>query len=331
MAAPPKYVQRIARLPQVFELLAAHPDGLPIVELASRLDVPADELRQDLLAFFTADLVGLLGMSRPAALEFVGPDSEDEEPNTAEIVRIVDERSGDELGVEYVDASSLALIYTAARALLDIDPSDEDLAGAVGVLTETMFGEPLAETVREPWHGPLEGLQDAVRERRQVRIVYSRSWEPGVTERVIDPYRLVQTRRGWEVDAGPPDAQDRLRTFLLSNIRSASVLSSGFVPPADLETRLERQRTTWTVRVKLPHAARWAADFYAERVTVVAEDELTFTADLDMLPPVDGRVGLLLLAAGLDAAVLEPASLVAAGPARAAELLAHHRTGSGDT
>lgn len=328
MAAPPKYVQRIARLPRVFELLAAHPSGLPVVALASRLDVPPDELRQDLLAFFTADLGGLLGMSRPAALEFVGPDGEDEEPTTAEIVRIVDERSGDELGVEYVDASSLALIYTAARALLDIDPSDRDLAGAVGVLTETMFGTPLAETVREPWHGPLEGLQDAVRDRRQVRIVYSRSWTPGVMERVIDPYRLVQTRRGWEVDAGPPDPDGRLRTFLLSNIRSATVLSSEFTQPSDLEARLGAQRSTTTVRVRLPHAARWAADFYAERVRVVGEGEVSFTADLDMLPPVDGRVGLLLLAAGLDAAVLEPASLVAAGPARAAELLAHHRTTS---
>jgi hypothetical protein len=38
-------------------------------------------------------------------------------------------------------------------------------------------------------------------------------------------------------------------------------------------------------------------------------------------------VGLLTLAAGVDARVLSPASLIAAGPEIAAELLEHHRAG----
>jgi proteasome accessory factor C len=320
----PKYVQRIARLPQVFELLAAHPDGLPIADLAAQVDVPAEELREDLLAFYAADVGTLLmGLSRPDVLEFLGPDGDDEDPNTAEVVRIVDERPTEELGVEYVDAAELALVYNAARGLLDLDPDDEELQGAVGVLTETMLGDPLHPRRPADWNRPLDTLERAVAEHRRVRIVYSRSWRQGVTERVVEPYLLVQTRRGWEVDAGPVD--DGLRTYLVSNIRQYELLDDTFTPPADLATLLAQQRATTRVRVRLPHRARWAADFYAERVAIVADDELTATLDLDLLPPVEHRIGLLLLVAGPDAQVLDPPGLVAAGPALAAELLAHHR------
>lgn len=324
--AAPKYVQRVARLPEVFELLGEHPDGLPLVDLAARLEVPVEELRQDLLAFFVADVGGLLGLSRPDVLDFVGPDGDDVDPNEAEIVRLIDERPTEELGVEYVDASELALIYTAATALLETDPEDADLAGAVAVLTETMFGEEVTDDEEPTATGPVEVLQDAVRRRRRVRLVYSRSWHAGVTERTVDPYRLVQTRRGWELDAGPPDDEDALRTFLLSHIRACEVLEEEYVVPPHLDALLEAQRATSDVRVRIPHQARWAADMYAERVDVIADDELDVTLDLALLPPVEHRLGLLLLAAGPDAAVLDPAALVTAGPRLAAELLAHHRS-----
>src|SRR4051812_34710052 len=106
--AAPKYVQRIARLPEVFDRLAAHPDDVALSELAAGLDVPADELREDLLAFYAADVHTLfMGLSRPTVLEFFGPDGEDDDPNSGEIVRINEEKPTDELGVEYVSASEL--------------------------------------------------------------------------------------------------------------------------------------------------------------------------------------------------------------------------------
>ncbi len=320
---PPKYVQRVARLPEVFALLAAHPNGLALTDLGARLGAPAEELRADLLAFFTADLGGLLGLSRPHVLEFVGPDGRDEDPNRAEIVRIVDERPSEELGVEYVDAVSLALVYASATALLEVEPANEDLAGALDVLAETLFGETLEHS--RTWNGPLVALQEAARDRRRVRIVYSRSWYLGVTDRVIEPYLLVQTRRGWEVDAGPPDADGRLRTFLLSNFREFEVIEETFGAPADLAARLEKQRATRTVVVRIPHAARWAADMYAEQVRVNEEDELTVTLELDLLEPVERRVGLLLLAAGPDASVVSPGQMIRAVSEIAGALLAHHR------
>ncbi len=65
-----------------------------------------------------------------------------------------------------------------------------------------------------------------------------------MTERVIEPLHLVQTQRGWEVDAGPVGPEGNLRTYILSNIRSAEVLDETFEPPAGLELQLERQRKT---------------------------------------------------------------------------------------
>lgn len=328
MKVPPKYVERFARLPEVFTILAANPDGLPLTALAARVGAPPAELRADLLAFFSADLNGFLGLNRPTTLDFIGPDgSNDVDPGEAEIVRLIEERNKDEIGVEYLDARELGLIYNAAYALSEVEPENEDLQGAIAVLTETLFGEPLATAQPAQWNRPLKPLQGAAHDRRRVAITYSRAWSEGVIERVIDPYRLVTTRRGWEVDAGPPDADGKLRTYLLSNLRDFEVLSETYEPPVDLDQLLLAQRTTRTVRVQIPHAARWAADVYAEQVHLVEDDEESVTLDLDLLPPVAGRIGLLLLAAGPDSRVLEPAALIAEGPKMASVLLAHHRQG----
>lgn len=332
MRQEPKYVARIARLPEVFERLARHPDGVALETLAAELDVPVDELREDLLAFYTADLGGEWLLSRPEVLEFLGPDGAAEDPGTAGMVRIVAEGPVD-LGVEYVDAGELGLVHAAASALLEIEPDNTELAGAIDVLAETMFGPAIGAGESEAavplptWNRLLPTLRAAHASRRRVRIVYSRAWAPGVSERVVEPYRLVQTRRGWEIDAGPPDDQGRLRTFLLSNIRSADVLDEPFSPPGDVEERLVAQRATTRVKVVLPQSARWAADFYAERVELVRDDEEFVEVDLDLLPPVAERVGRLLLTAGPDAFVVSPAELEHAGVVLAEELLLHHGGG----
>lgn len=331
-AAPPNYVRRIARLPQVFELLAGRPGGLPLRSLADAVGATPDELRDDLLAFYGTEPEDLLfGLGRPDVIDFCAADGSDASPENAEIVKLISARPGDELGVEYLDASELALIYTAAQALLEIEPDNEELRGAVDLLTQTMLsdssvGASAAGTLGpRAWHAALAPLRSATEEHRRVRITYSNAWSSGVRDRVIEPWRLVQTRRGWEVDAGPVGEDNSIRTFLLSHIRSLDVLPETFEVPADADARIEHQRATTTVRVRVPHRARWAADFHAERVEVVADDELTATLDLELLPPVERRIGLLLLVAGEDAQVLSPPGLIAAGPALAAELLEHHR------
>ncbi len=311
----------------MFELLLAHPDGVPLATLAEEVGVPADELREDLLAFYTADPLEndrMLGLWRPPVLEFLGPDGDPEvEPGEAEIVRAVNDRPTEELGVEYVDASELALVHTAAVALHDVEP-DADLAAAIDVLTETMVGTPGGQPELPAWNQPLRPLQEAQRQRLAVKIVYSRTWQHGVSTRVIHPYRLIQTRRGWEVDAGPPDSAGRLRTFLLSGIREVESLEQPFELPDGLAAMLDAQRATTTVRMVLPHSSRWAADMYSETVTVLRADEDDAELELELLPPIADRVGMLLLAAGSGAFVLEPPDLEGAGAVLAEELLIHH-------
>ncbi len=323
----PRYAARFGRLPAVFEMLLAHPDGVPLATLAEEVGVPAEELREDLLAFYTADPIEndrMLGLWRPPVLEFLGPDGDgDIDPRDAGVVRAVNDRPTEELGVEYVDASELALVHTAAVALHDVEP-DDDLAAAIDVLTETMVGTPGGQPEPAAWNEPLRPLQEAQRHRRAVRIVYSRTWQHGISTRVIHPYRLVQTRRGWEVDAGPPDSAGRLRTFLVSGVRDVESLEQTFEPPENLAAMLDAQRATTLVRMVLPHGSRWAGDMYAETVTVIRADEDDAEVELELLPPLADRVGMLLLAAGTGAFVLDPPELASAGAVLAEELLVHH-------
>lgn len=340
--AAPSYVRRIARLLDVFDQLQAHPDGVVLEVLAGECGIDPDELREDLLAYYAADPGIWLGLTRQRVLEWTGADSDpagddaggdpggdEADPTTALMVRLVEEPQ--DLGVEYLDAGELALIHAAASAALDLQAPDEDpdLEAAVGVIAETLMGD-AASLAGSTWRPPcLQLLQRAAAQRQKVRIRYSRQWEAGVMEGVIEPWRLVQTTvRGWEVDAGPVAANGRLRTYLVSNVREVEVLDEEFALPANAEELLAAQRVTSRVRMRLPHRARWALDEYAESSTVVADTADGFTVDVDLLEPVGWRVGLITLAAGPDTRVLSPAGLISEGPALAERLLAHHSSGA---
>lgn len=334
--AVPRYVRRIVRLLDVFDQLEAHPDGVALDQLARECRVEPAELREDLLAYYTADpAVWLLGLSRRHVLEWSSPGAEEPDavdPRDAVMVRLADQPQ--DLGVDHLAADELALVYTAAITALDLAGPEGDpaLEEAIDVIAETMFGAaegatPLGRSSRRPPH--LAALQCACTDRHKVRIVYARQWATGVVERIIEPWRLVQTAvRGWEVDAGPVGTNGELRSYLLSNVRSAEILDETFTLPRDAERLLARQRETTTVRMVLPHRARWALDEYAEASTVIADATDTFTADIELLEPVGWRVGLLMLAGGDETRVLQPAGLVTAGPTLARRLLEHHTAGS---
>ena len=333
MSPAPKYVARFARLPRVLAMLDNHPNGLPIADLAAAFDVPVEELREDLLAFYAADVApgDLFGLNRSAVLDFVGPSGERADPGEAEVVRLTDPRPTEELGVEYVDAADLALLFTAARDLQQLEPGDPDLDAAVRVLRQTVLGPKAARrkssfrTKADRSATLVRQLRHAIDRRSPMRIAYSRAWRPGVSVRTIEPYRLVRTRRGWEVDAGPVQDDGAIRTFLLSRVSSADRLPGSFERPPDVEGDIARNRATTTAQVRLPQGAQWAAERFAEHVHVVDDDEQQITLRVDLLPPVEQRLGLMLLIAGHPSAVLDPPSMRSAGPELARELLEHHR------
>lgn len=336
MSTLPGYVARLARTPQILAYLQAHPNGMPLAALAARFELPPDTLRADLIAFFMAEVVAhddtFLGLSGPAPLEFTNSEGVEIDPNEATWVRVVDPRPTEELGAEYLSSSELGLLWGAATALATLEPANEDLASAIEVLTDTLFEGVDGDAVRAartPSAGSLVAdLRTAIEQQRRVKIRYSRAWQAGEGVREVEPYLLVQTSRGWELDAGALSDDGEtvgLRTFLLSNIRELDMLEQTFERPLDLLDRLDAQRVTERVRLVLPHEARWAADMYAESVSQVADDERTQTLDLELLPPVERRVGLMLLAAGEESRVVSPRGLMSAALQTASDLLAHHR------
>lgn len=323
--AAPKFVQRAARLPELIALLSSYPNGLSLRLLAERFDTDVETLRQDLTTYLNLESWGwAFNVFRRSVVEFVQPEGEDtSDRDGSTVVRVVNDSPAG-LGVEHLSAGDLAVIYTAGVALLDVHPDDTDLAEAIGVIAETMYGESATQPRAGDWNKFLHVLQEGQEQQRRVKIVYSRAWREGVTERVIEPLHLVQTQRGWEVDSGPAGPDGSLRTYILSNVRSAEVLDESFEPPAGLAARLERQRRTTKVRLELTQDARWAADMYAERVTVISEDEANLTADLEMLPPAGERVGLIMLASGPSTRLVEPTSLMPEAIGVINRLAQHH-------
>jgi proteasome accessory factor C len=323
---PARYAQRVEHLARMFGILAHHPDGLALADLARELGADADELREDLVVFMNRDLPVELdwALVEGVGLEFVGPQGEPTESRHATRVRLTSAAPLAELGLAYLSADVLGPLVRAASDLLAVEPDNAVLAGALDRLTDTLMAG--VDTTR-PYGGEVAAdLRRAAQQRRRVRLEYWRAWRPGVSTRVVEPYRVVSTRRGFEVDAGPLDEHGALRTFLVSGIRSWQVLDETFEPPVDVAARIAAARTTTPVRLVVPRELFWAVERFAERVSVSrADEDLEVVADV--LPPLADRVGLVLVVAGPDAFVVEPADLADAGAQTARRLLAHHRLG----
>lgn len=326
------YAGRLAALPRALGILELHPQGLPLAELAAELGLPPDDLREVFMAYYLADLVELDSFALPVVEFFVPgreaaelPDAGDDDvPPAAQWVRVIGDDPEHELGVDNLTAAQLARLHTAAVDLLALEPGNDVLRDAVAAFESAL--EPADAPEAAQWGADLAAaLHRAADDHVRVRVTYSRQWLPGTRERTIEPYRLVRTRRGWEVDAGPADDRAAVRTYLVSGIVDLEVTDETFEPPADLDALLAANRTAETVRLVVPQASRWAVERYAESTTVTDDDEGDVALTAELLPPVADRLGLLLLCCGPDAFVVEPASLTDAG-ARTARLLLDHHT-----
>jgi proteasome accessory factor C len=322
-----RYAERFARLPELLAILELHPDGLPLDELASELGTDVESLREVVVAYYGLDLVEL-GDYRLPVVEFVGAEGDDQEdPATAPMLRVASSDPERELGVDYLSAHQLATLLTSAQELLALEPDNDELRGAIDALQANLL--PVDGNDAPQWGASTaRSLRTAVDEHRRVRITYDRAWHPGRSERVVDPYRLVHTRRGWEVDAGPPGDDGSLRTFLVSGIRSVEVLSDTYEPPADLEALLSAQRSAVRVELVVPQDRRWVVERLAESTRVLDDDEESVKVEAELLEPVAQRVGLVLVVCGADAFVMTPTWLADAGVELARTLLAHHSAGA---
>lgn len=325
----PGYVQRFTRITRALQILSMHPDGLPLARLAAMVDADEKTLRDEIVTYFRAEIdpdYGDFAYHR-VRIGFFGPRGDEEvEPSEAEVVRVFSSDPAAEVGVTHVTLGQLARVYRAGAALLTDEPDNTTLAEALRILGDvalTGVEPPTTYGVTD-----LTGLlRSAIEDRRAVRITYAPVWNPQVRDYVIEPHRLVSTRRGWEVDAGVigRDGTYRVLSFLLSGVRAAEVLDRTFERPTDVADMIASNRRERAVDVVVPQEARWAVERQAESVEVLQEDEESVKLRARLLPPVADRLGLIMLVAGEGGLVVEPAEFVDAGPDLAARLLAHHR------
>lgn len=305
-------------------LLEVHGGRLTFREISRATGAAVDELRRQAEAYADLDSVATLDryVGTPAYFLVDPADPLDPDaPPCDDDFLVLTASPQDLLGIEQFDATVLGPLYSAAVQLLMEEPENADLRAASDLLRERFL--PGMRPVGQFGGRHVAALHRAITEHRKVRIVYSRAWRPGISERVVEPYQLVHTSRGPEVDAGPLDESGAIRTFLVARIRELELLDDTFEAPADALERCARARQLTVVTGYVPHSALWSVEKWAERLEATAQDRdgLAFRAHL--LPPVEGRAALILLMAGDDAYLDDPA-LDRAAADLAQRLLAHH-------
>jgi proteasome accessory factor C len=308
----------------VVHVLTEH-GPLPLGRLADLLGRPASELRAELTAFDDVDTTALhldpMFMVTPAGGWPDDLDVPDPAPADTDVVAFGPSVAGRDLGLAHVDAGTLGPLLAAADQLRTLEPGNLALASAVDTLRSALLAGVTGHAAYRTRTAAV--FQRAATTRRAVRITYSSVWTPKVATRTIHPYRVVSTRRGYEIDAGPLDGQGRPRTFLITGIREFDVLDETFDVPPEAAAAIEANRTLTPVTGVAPHRSMWAVRHWAERVDQAQSDsdDVAFTAWL--LPPVAQRVALICLAGGPGIDIDDP-TLATAAPTMATELLRHH-------
>ncbi len=153
-------------------------------------------------------------------------------------------------------------------------------------------------------------VSEAITARRLIRLEYYKPNEDEFSERVLEPYALINGREGWYVATFDPN-KDAVRHFRLDRVKEIELLAETFAPrpevdpAADVEggPRTGEVPASRTARVWVaPERARWAREerhVHSELTDGSVIVELSFAG-------ADWLVREVLKEAG-DAAVLEPA------------------------
>ncbi len=317
----PGYVQRYTRILRALDVLAYYPDGLPLRQLADELGATTKDLRDEILAYYTAEPAAP-GAYRLPGLAWVSPSGEEDDPATAEVVMLTDRAALAELGVVRMSTNEMAAIWRAGRILAEYEPDNEVLAQALDVLARDWLHGPSASV--DPGSEHVSRIRDAIDARQRLEITYQREWRPGGSTRVVEPYRLLHTNGGWELDAGGLDDAGEPRTFLLANMSDVTALPERFELPEGIGAILDRHRAQLRVEVSLPQRTAWAAATLADRMSPIREDSETVTVAVDLSPPYARRLALILaptMGAGMLMDHLELAEPIRESGAR---LLLHH-------
>ncbi len=317
---------QLARLLSLVPWLQAHP-GVPKTEAAAAFSISVEQLERDLQLAFTCELPG-----RPEV--FIDIDYLD-----SDRISVIDASSidrplrlrADEAIALLVGLRSLAAVPGLAdRAALDSALAKiEDAAGRIGVGLGTGPGDAPPATPAAAGD-PTASIRDALATGRRVHLGY---WVPSrdeITERDVDPYRVVTVDDAAYLE-GYCHASEAVRTFRLDRVTHAEALDVPATPPdgRTVDGRADRVRDTpavfhpsdedTVVVLDLGPEARWVPEYYAcEWVRTAADGSLRVA-----LRTADPRLVVrLVLRLGGAAVVVEPDAVAEAVRRAADEALA---------
>ncbi len=300
---------------QMRRLLALVPylqsrENVSIRQVAADFGVPEARIRSDLKVLWFCGLPGL-GMGDLIDINMEALDGGEEE-----VIRLSN--------AEYLtrplrlDSTEASALMVALRTLREGSTDDErPIVDRVLGKIEAAAGESIASQVEVmlPWsvrrlRGLKATLEGAIRDGRQVRMVYYVPSRDEATERVVDPL-AVGSQDGFEyLDAWCHQADDQ-RLFRLDRVSSVEVLATPVadhpdVLPRDLSEGIFQASDQDTkVTLALSPNARWVAEYYPmETIDEDGSGGLTVTL----------RVGdqawltRLMLRIGTHATVVSPAA-----------------------
>ncbi|MFC5379675.1 helix-turn-helix transcriptional regulator [Aquipuribacter nitratireducens] len=277
-------------------------DGIGLAELAAHFEVSEQQVVRDLQLLFVCGTPGHL------------PDDLIEADWEGGVVRI---GNADTLSRPLrLTGEEAVVLLLGLRLLADVPgPHDREALGRATRTLQRLTGdaEPLLEVVADPWGPPAHAdtVARALREGRRLRLRYLSAARDELTDREVDPVRVV-------VDGGRPYLQawcyraDDVRSFRLDRVVDATVLEEPVRahPGGDRDGAPSR---AWVaehgrpVRLRLRRGAEWVAEQYP--VEVVVRQGQPLVTDVRLQVADTGRVVRLALRLGGALEVLAPRSL----------------------
>ncbi len=307
-------VDRLSRLLAMVPYLLDRP-GIPIEDAAAHFGVSEEQLVTDLQLLFVCGTPGhlpddLIEASWSGGVVTVG--------NADAIARPL-RLSGEEAVALLVGLEILAGIP---------GPHDRDaVLGARRAIAAMLAGHERATPVTflgddRPDVTPT--VVTALKQGRRLRLRYLSSARDRLSERDVDPWRLLHAD-GWDyLEAWCHQAGER-RTFRLDRIIAVDLLQQAVttVAPVDPPDGLGLPTATdIEVTVRLGPESVWIADYFHGRLVATAPDESEVVAVLGIAFP--GRIERLALGGDGSVEVLAPAQLRAAVSRRATAAIAVH-------
>ncbi|HSP39152.1 MAG TPA: YafY family protein [Frankiaceae bacterium] len=305
---------RLPRLLALVPYLRTHPGAL-IDDVAAEFGITVRQLRDDL------NLLWVCGLPGGAPGDLIDLSFE------GETVTVIDPQTLDR--PLRLTADEGQALVVAARTLADVpglaerDALDRVLAKLEGALGAGEGSAGLAVTL-EAEAGVLTTVRSALDQHRRLHLRYLVEARDEVTDRDVDPMRLLSRDGRWYLEAWCHRVE-AMRLFRLDRIVDLQVLDTPAVPPPEAVSRdladglFSPSPDDELVTLQLAPAARWVADYYPVESTEETDDGGLRIAL--RTPEVEWVIRLVLRLGG-QGRVVEPVALIDAVRLRAAEALA---------